>query len=121
MPEVPPVTRARSPLNSCIRSSSPDAGAALVQLGRRWGVPWCPAVLADGSHAIRAQRPSSARSAKCAATATLTRVEMDLALSDDLTQHVERLVSRRKSRIGSYLEQRLPQFVHRPSEVQRAP
>ena len=42
------------------------------------------------------------------------------ALSDDLTQHVERLVSRRKSRIGSYLEQCLTQLVHGPAEVQRA-
>jgi len=45
---------------------------------------------------------------------------MDLALCDDLTQYVERLVGRRKSRIGSYLEQGLTQFVHRPPEVQRA-
>src|SRR2546426_2092601 len=42
------------------------------------------------------------------------------ALRDDLTQHVERLVSRRKSRIGSYLEQCLTQLLHGPPEVQRA-
>src|SRR6267143_1586637 len=42
------------------------------------------------------------------------------ALCDDLTQHVERLVSRRKSRIGSYLEQCLTQLSHGPPEVQRA-
>jgi hypothetical protein len=32
----------------------------------------------------------------------------------DLTQHVERLVSRRKSRIAGYLEQRLTQLVYGP-------
>ena len=42
------------------------------------------------------------------------------ALCDDLTQHVERLVSRRKSRVGSYLEQCLTQLLHGPPEVQRA-
>src|SRR3989454_1345697 len=42
------------------------------------------------------------------------------ALCDDLTQHVERLVSRRKSGIGSYLEECLTQLLHGPPEVQRA-
>src|SRR5436309_2283988 len=42
------------------------------------------------------------------------------ALCDDLTQHVERLVGRRKSRIGSYLEQCLTQLLHGPPQVQRA-
>src|SRR5260370_14070081 len=54
----------------------------------------------------------------------LARVQepMDLfsALCNDLTQHAERLVSRRESRITAYLEQRLTQLVHGPPEVQRA-
>src|SRR5467141_215538 len=41
-------------------------------------------------------------------------------LRGDLTQHTERHVSRRKSRIAAYLEQRLTQLVHGPPEVQRA-
>src|ERR1700730_18313761 len=91
MPEVPTVPRARCPLSSCIRSL----------LSRCWGRQSWP----TGSHTIRA----------------LTRVETAIsARCDDLTQHVERLVSRRKSRIGSYLEQCLTQLIHSPAEVQRA-
>src|SRR5437870_12380058 len=42
------------------------------------------------------------------------------ARCDDLAQHVERLVSRRKSRISSYLEQCLTQLLHGPAQGQRA-
>src|SRR5260370_17802697 len=54
----------------------------------------------------------------------LARVQepMDLfsALCNDLTQHAERLVSRRESCIAADLEQRLTQLVRGPPEVQRA-
>src|SRR3989442_14966799 len=41
-------------------------------------------------------------------------------LRGDLTQRAERHVSRGKSRIAAYLEQRLAQLFHGPTEVQRA-
>src|SRR5882762_11014653 len=76
----------------------------LVRLGRRRSFRDPPS-WPTGSPTIRAlTRAETAISARC----------------DDLTQHVERLVSRRKSRIGCYLEQCLTQLVHGPAEVQRA-
>src|SRR6267378_4898156 len=76
---------------------------------------WCASGGAGVSVTRRPGRRAAIRSEP------LTRVETAIsARCDDLTQHVERLVSRRKSRIGSYLEQCLTQLVHGPAEVQRA-
>src|SRR6266446_7346014 len=65
-------------------------------------------------------RPMPVRAPVISTTGVWAFIVGSSALGDDLTQHVERLVSRRKSRIGSYLEQCLTQLVHGPAEVQRA-
>src|SRR5438876_3816290 len=65
-------------------------------------------------------RPMPVRAPVISTTGVWAFIVGSSALSDDLTQHVERLVSRRKSRIGSYLEQCLTQLLHGPPEVQRA-
>jgi hypothetical protein len=53
--------------------------------------------------------PSDAATPLCAVTTSIPRnttppLQLASALFDDLTQHVERLVSRRKSRVAAYLK-----------------
>src|SRR2546422_10179497 len=108
MPEVPPVTNARCPLNSCIRCSPVAVSGHPCRTGG--GDHRHPCGMDGGDHlSVVASAPGRA-----------WRWRWISAPCGDRTQCLERLVSRGKPRIGGCLEQRLTQLVDGPPEVQRA-
>jgi hypothetical protein len=83
----------------------PSAGRGLSVVERVSVVPVGWSTICSSRPPVRAAGDGPRHSACC---------------DDDLAQHVERLVSRGKSRIAADLEQCLTQLVHGPPEVQRA-